>query len=108
MSTSTIVAAGALLVVLFFIYRILASASAKKAERDKSEQAQIMRLFKPGDKLTGAQVGERLEERTGKRRAFYVYHHLNTLVAREELVVSNTKVRAGGNNIDKIEYSLPK
>ena len=108
MPTYGIPAAVAVLVVLFFIYRILASASAKKAERDKSEQAQILRLFVAGEKLNGAQITVRLEERTGARRAFFVYNHLDVLVAEGKLMVKVAPYQLKAEEGSSKEYFLPK
>lgn len=98
----------AILAVLVIFY-ILSSPKrkAERARRKKEVQDQILRLFVPGEKLTGIAVSERLKERTGGRKSFPPYTHLAALVARGCLAMTATEHVVDGSSFVKKEYFLP-
>lgn len=100
--------AGAL--AIFFLLIIFKMPS--KKEEQQEIQKQILSVFVPGEKMWVQQIGDRLRERTGRRKDLSdaaLYNHLDALVDQKRLLKTRTPVSfSNGDILHKVEYSLPE
>lgn len=95
---------------LFCYFSLFPKIKLARSEHLKKLKDQLLRLFVPGEKLTGLRLCMRLEERTGGRGIplVLIYLPLKELVAEGKLVSEVSKIVKNGEELIKVEYYLPE
>ena len=101
------------LVLVFLAYAIITGPSRKKKKRKEKEELkkQLLNLFTQNDHLLAAEVGERLEERTGRRKLgmmFKIIPALESLVEEGKLHRKESVKNMEGHEVKNSRYSLPQ